>query len=67
MATNKSLKLAQEILSRFSKATARGYNVEVLGPPLKVISAKPDGTVHYQWKVEESHLNRENSWRSDCR
>jgi len=35
MATNKSLKLAQEILSRFSKATARGYNVEVLGPPLK--------------------------------
>ena len=58
MATNRSMQLAQKILSRLSKSPTPGFNVEIVAPPLKLISAKPDGTIHYQWKVDESHLNR---------
>ena len=58
MASQRSVKLTQQLLSRMAKSASTRFNGDKIFPYLKVISVQPNGTTHLQWKVAESHLDR---------
>ena len=55
--SSKYLGVAQRAMNGITHKTWNNFNHKPLST-LKVISATSDGSLHYKWKVNESHLNR---------